>query len=78
LARGFHADDQRADDRLYLPNQTVRQAWEEGWEQPEPNLFCQPCMRKVEDNLRATVLYLQAENGLVTIRRPDSQSEQNT
>ena len=74
LARGPHGRDTRDDERLYLPNQTVRQGWDEGWEQPEQTLFCIACMRKVEDNFRATILYLQAENGLVAIRRPDLQT----
>jgi hypothetical protein len=29
--------------------------------------FCHFCMRAIEDNFRATVLYLQAENGTVSI-----------
>jgi hypothetical protein len=31
-------------------------------------MFCHPHMRAVEDNLRATILYLQAENGRLTIQ----------
>ena len=46
-------------DRLYLPNQNARDVnrdINEVW-------FCAPCMRTIEDNLRATVLYLQQEGG---------------
>jgi hypothetical protein len=45
--------------RYYLPNQFAR---------AEPELanlgelsFCHACMRRIEDNFRATILYLQAE-----------------
>jgi hypothetical protein len=31
-------------------------------------MFCHPHMRAVEDNLRATILYLQAENGRLAIQ----------
>lgn len=43
--------------RLYIPNQIVRsnEAHEEVW-------FCHGCMRSLEDNFRATLLYLQSEN----------------
>lgn len=46
--------------RHYLPNQTAREhdKFAELW-------FCADCMRQVEDNFRATILYLQSENGLV-------------
>lgn len=45
--------------RIYIPNQFVR---EDTPDQVEDVGFCSDCMRKIEDNLRATVLYLQTEN----------------
>jgi hypothetical protein len=52
--------------RLYLPNQSVRESVGTG--HPHTGLqevpFCSGCMRHVEDALRATVLYLQSENGV--------------
>ena len=45
------------DGRLYLPNQFARSdpdAFEEVW-------FCKCCIRAIEDNLRATIMYLRAE-----------------
>ena len=46
--------------RYYIPNQSVR-------ESPEGTVkeiwFCHSCMRAVEDNMRATIAYLQAECG---------------
>lgn len=46
--------------RYYLPNQMVREAGahNEVW-------FCLDCMRALEDSFRATILYLQSENGLL-------------
>lgn len=48
-------------ERLYLPNQIVRNS-----EPPHsgygPQGFCKDCMRKIEDSLRATVLYLKSES----------------
>ena len=44
--------------RIYLPNQGVRSKPRSD----EPIAFCVSCMRKIEDNLRATILYLQAES----------------
>jgi hypothetical protein len=46
--------------RIYLPNQNVREC-----SPPHPGYgevaFCGSCMRKIEDNLRATILYIQSE-----------------
>lgn len=44
-------------ERLYLPNQDARlvgEVLQEVW-------FCRRCMRIIEDNFRATVIYLQLE-----------------
>ncbi len=30
--------------------------------------FCQPCLERVEDSVRATILYLQTQNGVVAVR----------
>ena len=48
--------------RLYLPNQLVREKGDLPGPKPEEVGFCSTCMRKIEDNLRATVLYLQSES----------------
>ena len=62
LASGPRGDDQPI-ERLYIPNQSVREIGEqfERW-------FCHGCMRALEDNFRATLLYLQTENGLLSVR----------
>jgi hypothetical protein len=43
--------------RYYIPNQMVRQDTMADAEV----LFCHRCMRMIEDNLRATIMYLQSE-----------------
>lgn len=48
--------------RWFLPSQAVR---EEEEERIEEQWFCQRCMDLIEDNFRASILYLQVENGLV-------------
>lgn len=58
-------------DRYYIPNQIVRSAQED--EDGPPDVteevpFCAEHMRAVEDNLRATILYFQAENNRLTIK----------
>lgn len=30
--------------------------------------FCQPCLERLEDSVRATILYLQTQNGVVAVR----------
>lgn len=49
--------------RIYIPNQSVRRS--KGTREEHPFLgetaFCTTCMRKVEDALRAQVLYLRTE-----------------
>lgn len=50
-----------SDERVYLPNQHVR-AQPDGLILEVP--FCVRCMKKIENNLRATILYLQSEAGL--------------
>jgi hypothetical protein len=66
LALGIQADRLVALPRYYLPNQHAR-----GPHAPpviEEVHFCVECMRTVEDNLRATILYLQAENDQLSIK----------
>lgn len=47
--------------RWYIPNQSVRDT-PPGIHNPIQEVwFCWACMRKVEDNLRATIGYLQKE-----------------
>ena len=43
--------------RYYLPNQLVREDPADMIEVP----FCHKCMRAIEDNLRATIMYLSSE-----------------
>jgi hypothetical protein len=64
LAGGPSGDEKQIVDRVYIPNQHVRETSDhsEQW-------FCATCMRTLEDNFRATLLYLQAENGIVTVRQ---------
>lgn len=54
--------------RLYIPNKYTRKCAKDG---TAPNQirevwFCDSCMRKIEDNLRATVTYLQDEHRRLT------------
>ena len=66
LAEGSQANTLLAVPRYYLPNQHAR----------DPKFpavieeinFCKKCMRAVEDSLRATILYLQAENDQLSIK----------
>jgi hypothetical protein len=66
LAIGPQAERLVALPRYYLPNQYARN--------PEfpPVIneihFCAGCMRSVEDAVRATILYLQAENDQLSIK----------
>ena len=66
LAIGPHAKRLMALPRYYLPNQHAR-------DPKFPSVvheihFGTNCMRSVEDSLRATILYLQAENDQVSIK----------
>ena len=57
LVEGTHGDTSKKTPRYYLPNQNVREKnnQSEVW-------FCRNCVRKLEDNFRATLQYLQSEN----------------
>lgn len=66
LAVGSQANRFKALLRYYLPNQHAR-------DPKFPSVindvyFCVDCMRSVEDALRATILYLQAENDQLSIK----------
>lgn len=68
LAVGPNNTDKKNDtDRYYIPNDAVRKTAGTSLDPTEKVSFCGDCMRKVEDNLRATILYLQSENGLMTV-----------
>jgi len=54
---GAHETDEQA--RIYLPNQNVRDS--EDFNVSEETWFCHHCMRVIEDNLRATIMYLRSE-----------------
>ncbi|NOH03696.1 MAG: hypothetical protein HND47_17905 [Chloroflexi bacterium] len=60
------SDGKSESPRYYIPNQTVRasllQMPDMMGEVVHEVYFCHDCMRKVEDNLRATIAYLQTEN----------------
>jgi len=59
---------QRGMIRYYLPNEFVRNEVPEGASDIQEVSFCATCMRTIEDNLRATILYLRAENGVVAVK----------
>ena len=67
LTEGTYGDQNIRMKRLYLPNQNVRESSDEHPDLIKEVWFCHKCMRKVEDNLRATILYLKAENSLISI-----------
>jgi hypothetical protein len=48
--------------RYYIPNDFAREA-HGGYDPIEEVPFCAACMRPIEDNLRATIGYLQSEAG---------------
>ena len=68
LAVGPQATSQNATDRYYIPNEAVRDAMGTPMDPTEIIPFCATCMRRVEDAIRATVLYIQAETGRVAVR----------
>ena len=55
--------------RYYIPNYKTRHFIGKGQMDVTKIVpFCRTCMRTVEDNLRATILYLQAENAQLAIK----------
>jgi hypothetical protein len=54
--------------RYYIPNEGVREQMGTSMDVSKTVPFCGKCMRVVEDNMRATVMYLQAENGTLVIK----------
>lgn len=67
LAEGPQGWKHNQTPRLYIPNDHVR-ANVDMHGSVEEIPFCKTCMRVIEDNFRATVLYLQAENKQVLIQ----------
>lgn len=63
LATGSHGDGGLKHERFYIPNQVGREHGDIG----QATWFCKSCMRTVEDNLRATILYLMAENKVINV-----------
>jgi len=59
---------QRSDERYYLPNKFAR----DNHADIEERSFCPEHMRALEDIVRATIFYHQAENGIKPIewRKP--------
>lgn len=54
--------------RYYIPNQNVRRAGDEGFPRTTEEVpFCEKCMRAIENNLRATILGIQADNDLLSV-----------
>lgn len=66
LAEGTQASRLLAIPRYYLPNQHARNPMFPSV--IEKIHFCRKCMRSVEDALRATILYLQAEHNQLSIK----------
>ena len=66
LAIGSQAERLVATPRYYLPNQHARNP--QFPQVVEDVFFCAPCMRAVEDAVRSTILYLQAENDQLSIK----------
>ena len=62
LAIGPHGH--RSTERYYLPNKFAR----ENHADIEERSFCQAHMRAIEDGLRATISYFQAENGVEPLK----------
>jgi hypothetical protein len=66
LAEGLQANDLVALPRYYLPNIGARDpAFPADLKEV---YFCVACMRRVEDAVRATILYLQAENDRLSVK----------
>lgn len=53
--------------RFYLSTDRLREQSQAVPDAVREVPFCQPCLDRIEDNLRATILYLQAENGVVAV-----------
>jgi hypothetical protein len=56
--------------RIYLPNQAVRAEGTPRHPGYGEVAFCASCMRTIEDNLRATILYIQSENEIPSPSEP--------
>lgn len=69
LTAGFDDPNSEKHPRFYLPNQTVREENEKKGGFIHEVWFCHNCMRALEDNFRATLLYLQAEHDVVTLKQ---------
>lgn len=68
LAAGEHGEGPLEKlTRWYIPNQSFRATDATTWSEPEEVWFCHPCMRKIEDNLRATIMSIQADNNLLKV-----------
>jgi hypothetical protein len=66
MAVGPQANRLLATPRYYLPNQHAR---DPDFPPVVDNIhFCATCMRSVEDAVRATILYLQAENDQLSVK----------
>ncbi len=70
LAEGLQGNDLVALPRYYLPNMGARDPAHPA--DLKEAYFCVPCMRRVEDAVRATILYLQAENDRLAIKASDT------
>jgi hypothetical protein len=66
LAGGINGKASNMTKRWYIPNDSVRTNRDMHGDVVEVP-FCLACMRVIEDNLRATILYLQAENAQVQV-----------
>lgn len=68
LAVGVQGSKVNETDRYYVPNEAVRDVMGTGMDPTEEIAFCGSCIRKVEDAMRATILYIQAEHDRVKLR----------
>lgn len=66
MAVGTQAERLVAQPRYYLPNQHARNP--EFPQVVEEIFFCAECMRAVEDAVRSTILYRQAESNQLSIK----------
>jgi hypothetical protein len=67
IATGPHGSENLKQDRIYIPNQSVREDIGKPMDVSSEVHFCPTCMRSIEDNFRATIMYLQAESGLLSV-----------
>lgn len=68
LSACFSDPNEEKNPRFYIPNQNVREEHTKKGGLINEVWFCHDCMRILEDNFRATLLYLQVENELLELK----------